>query len=98
MTASHASGPSPDPTVGLLLTGGGARAAYQVGVLRCIARIREETAPSTRSPFQVIVGTSAGALNASALACGADDFDHAVRGLAEVWMNINAEQVYRPTR
>jgi NTE family protein len=92
MTASLA---SPAPTVGLLLTGGGARAAYQVGVLRGIEQIRQERAASTRNPFQVIVGTSAGALNASALACGADDFAHTMRGLAEVWMNISAEQVYR---
>ena len=84
------------PLTGLVLSGGGARAAYQVGVLRAIARIRRETnAPRSRNPFGVIVGTSAGAINASALACHADHFDAAVQVLAQVWENFSAEQVYR---
>ena len=82
-------------TTGLVLTGGGARAAYQVGVLKAIAQIRREAAAGTGNPFPVITGTSAGALNAAALACRADDFDAAVAGLAEVWENFRAEQVYR---
>ncbi len=83
-------------TTGLILTGGGARAAYQVGVLKAIAQIRREAAPSDRSnPFPVIAGTSAGALNAAALAGHCDDFDAAVASLAEVWENFRAEQVYR---
>eukprot|EP01030_Chromulinospumella_sphaerica_P024954 gene24954-25065_t len=61
---------------GLLLTGGGARAAYQVGVLEAIADLRLACgAGGQRNPFPIIAGTSAGAINASALACGADDFD-----------------------
>ena len=71
--------PQTPPLTGLLLTGGGARAAYQVGVLEAIADIRK----------------SAGAINASALACGADDFDGTVRSTAEVWRNFRAHQVYR---
>jgi NTE family protein len=43
----------------------------------------------------VIAGTSAGAINAAALACGSDDFDGAVAALREVWENFSAEQVYR---
>jgi NTE family protein len=82
-------------TVGLVLTGGGARAAYQVGVLKAIAQIRREVGGGTGNPFPVITGTSAGAINAAALACRADDFDGAVAGLGDVWENFHAEQVYR---
>ena len=81
---------------GLLLTGGGARAAYQVGVLEAVADIRKACgALHQPNPFPIITGTSAGAINASALACGADDFDAAVRGMADVWRSFHADQVYR---
>ena len=84
------------PLTGLLLTGGGARAAYQVGVLKAIAQVRREAgAAGGRNPFPVIAGTSAGAINAAALACRADDFDGAVAGICHVWENFHAEQVYR---
>jgi len=60
---------------GLLLTGGGARAAYQVGVLEAIADLRLACgAGEAPNPFPIITGTSAGAINAAALACGADQF------------------------
>jgi NTE family protein len=84
------------PTIGLLLTGGGARAAYQVGVLEAICHIRKSCgALHERNPFAIITGTSAGAINAAALACGADDFELAVRRIALVWRNFQASQVYR---
>ena len=84
------------PVTGLVLTGGGARAAYQVGVLKAIAQIRRDCGRgAAANPFPVIAGTSAGAINAAALACRADDFDGAVDGLCEVWQNFHAEQVYR---
>jgi len=83
-------------TTGLILTGGGARAAYQVGVLKAVAQIRRDVAPWDRSnPFPVIAGTSAGAINAAALASHCDDFDGAVSALCQVWENFRAEQVYR---
>lgn len=84
-----------DPITGLVLTGGGARAGYQVGVLKGIARIRQEAGITAGNPFPVIAGTSAGAINASALATRADDFDVAVADLVEVWANFRAGQVYR---
>jgi NTE family protein len=90
--------PETSPVTGLLLTGGGARAAYQVGVLEAIADIRRAAGPAltgTGNPFQVITGTSAGAINAAALACGCDDFDYVVGHIAEVWGQFRAEQVYR---
>ena len=88
--------PAPGPTTGLVLTGGGARAAYQVGVLKAIAQMRRECGQvAAPNPFPVITGTSAGAINAAALACRADDFDAAIACLCEVWENFRAEQVYR---
>ena len=84
------------PRTGLLLTGGGARAAYQVGVLEAIADLRLACgAGKEPNPFPIITGTSAGAINAAALACGADQFDRAVRRIARVWSNFHAQQVYR---
>jgi len=88
--------PLTTPTTGLLLTGGGARAAYQVGVLEAIADLRKAAgAQAQPNPFPIITGTSAGAINAAALACGADDFDTTVRGIVEVWKNFEAHHVYR---
>ena len=83
------------PTTGLILTGGGARAAYQVGVLDAIATIRRHSDAPSDNPFPVIAGTSAGAINSTALACRADDFHTAVGGLVRVWRSFRAEQVYR---
>jgi NTE family protein len=81
---------------GLILTGGGARAAYQAGVMDAISRILCEAGwASTRNPFDIICGTSAGALNATALACRADNFGEGVQKLLEVWQNVAVEQVYR---
>ena len=98
-SAASTSSVSAAPVTGLVLSGGGARAAYQVGVLQAIAQIRREAqaagAAPHGNPFPVITGTSAGAINAAALACCADDFDGAVNMLCEVWQNFHAEQVYR---
>jgi len=78
--------------VGLILSGGGARAAYQVGVLRAIANILPR---ETRNPFHVIAGTSAGALNAASLATHAQRLRTGVRTLEYVWKNIESGQIYR---
>lgn len=78
------------------MTGGGARAAYQVGVLQAVSQIlREAGWPPARNPFDIICGTSAGAMNATALACRADNFGEGVQKLLDVWENIAVEQVYR---
>lgn len=76
---------------GLLLPGGGARGAYQVGVLKAIA----EFMPDSSNPFPVIVGASVGALNATALACRARDFRDGVARLMELWSQLHAGDVYR---
>lgn len=86
---------SRNATTGLVLTGGGARAAYQVGVLKAVARIRREVGAPRSNPFGIITGTSAGAINAAALACQADRFDHAVAGVVDVWRHFSSDQVYR---
>lgn len=84
-----------NPTTGLILSGGGARAAYQVGVLSAIARMRQQAGGAQGNPFPVIAGTSAGAINAAFLACNADHFDRAIDELVQVWRDFQVEQVYR---
>lgn len=81
---------------GLVLSGGGARAAYQVGVLRGVSTILLEAGwRPQRNPYDIICGTSAGAINATALACHADNFEEGLRRVVHVWENFTAEQVYR---
>jgi NTE family protein len=82
-------------STGLILSGGGARAAYQVGVLAAITRMRRAAGQSQDNPFPVISGTSAGAINAAFLACNADHFDQAVDDLVQVWSHFRVDQVYR---
>jgi NTE family protein len=75
----------------LVLPGGGARGAYQVGVLKAISELLPVRAPS---PFSVISGTSAGAINAASLAANADRFSAGVGALEAVWRGFSASQVY----
>ncbi|MBE7454982.1 MAG: patatin-like phospholipase family protein [Kofleriaceae bacterium] len=74
----------------LVLTGGGARGAYQVGALRAIADLVGE-----RSPFDLVAGVSAGALNGAAVATSVDDFAAGVARLEATWRALTPEQVYR---
>ena len=78
--------------IGLILTGGGARAAYQVGVLKAIAEILPRHA---HNPFSIICGTSAGALNAVTLAVNALHFRKGVQYLLNIWKNSHVEDIYR---
>lgn len=78
--------------IALILTGGGARAAYQVGVLKAIAEFLPRRA---HSPFPIICGTSAGALNATTLAVNAGNFSMGVQYLVNTWKNFHANQIYR---
>jgi NTE family protein len=80
------------PKFGLILTGGGARAAYQVGVLRALAELLPA---DVHTPFPIICGTSAGAINAAVLAVDAADFRRGVRRLMAVWKNFRVHHVYR---
>lgn len=83
--------PSANRKTALLLTGGGARAAYQVGVLKAIA---QQYPRSSKLPFQIISGTSAGAINGAAMACYASCFHLGVKKLEWIWRNFHTNQVY----
>jgi len=78
------------PTVGLVLPGGGARAAYQVGVLKAIAQML----PDAPNPFPIIVGTSAGAVAATVVAAEAFRWQRAIGALEKVWANFHVSQVF----
>lgn len=81
-----------DNKIGLILTGGGARAAYQVGVLKAISEILPRQA---RSPFAIICGTSAGAINAVTLAVNAGNFRQGVQYLLSFWKHAQVDHIYR---
>jgi NTE family protein len=83
---------APPPRAGLVLTGGGARAAYQVGVVKAV---RDILGSPKRNPFPIVCGTSAGAINAVALAVFSADFTRAVGNLVDIWENMRCELVYR---
>lgn len=76
----------------LILPGGGARAAYQVGVIRALATIHHSR---ERNPYRILCGTSAGAINAAALASRADDFRESAEWLEYLWMNLSTDSIYR---
>ena len=78
--------------IGLILTGGGARAAYQVGVLKAIAHILPRR---VCNPFFVISATSAGSLNAITLAVNAENFRKGVLHMLTLWRNSRASDIYR---
>ncbi|MBE1299970.1 MAG: patatin-like phospholipase family protein [Alteromonadaceae bacterium] len=75
----------------LILSGGGARAAYQVGVLKSITQYLPR---NHELPFPVLCGTSAGAINTAALACYASCYHLGIRKLEWVWKNFTTSQVY----
>ncbi len=77
---------------GLVLTGGGARAAYQVGVVKAV---RDILGNPVKNPFPILCGTSAGAINVATLAVFADDFSRGVANLLEVWEHMRCEHIYR---
>jgi len=81
---------------GLVLMGGGARAAYQVGVLSAVMDILDPRQnPQFANPFPIICGTSAGAINATALACSADRPHRAIRSTQWLWSSLHTGMVYR---
>lgn len=75
-----------------MLSGGGARAAYQVGVLKALAELTPDSEPH---PFKIICGTSAGAVNALVLATHPGTFKEAVARLYDLWMGLTVDQIYR---
>lgn len=75
----------------LVLTGGGARAAYQVGVLSAIAKFIPR---NHATPFPILCGTSAGAINSTALGCYASCFQLGVKKLEWMWKNLDTSKIY----
>jgi NTE family protein len=88
-TAAASGAPAPHDTLALVLTGGGARAAYQVGLLRWLGR----KAPSLR--FDIVTGVSAGAINACYLAGHPGDLAATAAALTEIWSGLEPEKVFR---
>jgi NTE family protein len=84
--------PSANSNTALVLSGGGARAAYQVGVLKAIRELLPEP---EKNPFPILCGTSAGAINAAVLASRAENFGAGVEGLLTVWQHFHVDHVYR---
>lgn len=87
------------PRIALVLMGGGARTAYQAGVLKALASMMEmQGYPDNAArpfPFQILVGTSAGALNASFLASRASDGIASFEALASFWQGLRSDHVYQ---
>jgi NTE family protein len=81
-----------NPKTALVLPGGGARGAFQVGVLKALAELLPK---GSTNPFQILSGTSAGAVNAVVMASKARRFRLAVTELEQVWRNFRSEQVFR---
>ncbi|MCU0760478.1 MAG: patatin-like phospholipase family protein [Steroidobacteraceae bacterium] len=79
------------PCIALVLAGGGARSAYQVGVLKALASLL----PGAGIPFDVVVGTSAGAVSAAVLAAHAERWRAGVEALEQVWSGFHVPQVFR---
>ncbi|MGF1684297.1 patatin-like phospholipase family protein [Photobacterium minamisatsumaniensis] len=80
------------PKISLLLTGGGARAAYQVGVLKAIS----EWYPRVHhSPFSIYCGTSAGAINAISIASYASCFRLGVKKLEWIWSRLHSRRIFK---
>jgi len=89
--ADISSSGAPGSRAGLILTGGGARAAFQVGVLKALAQIH----PRPDWPFPIIVGTSAGAVSASILAANVTRWHQSIVDIEKVWANFKIAQVFR---
>ena len=92
MTTEASTGRSAGPRIALVLPGGGARSAYQVGVLKAIAGWCR---PGEPLPFSILCGTSAGAINAVVLGAYAGDFKRAAAELDRVWSAFRVGQVFR---
>lgn len=80
------------PKIALVLTGGGARGAYQAGFLKGLSDI--STSPI--SPFSIVTGCSVGAINAAYLACSAHNFQDATESLWKMWATIEPEGIFIP--
>jgi NTE family protein len=78
---------------GLVLSGGGARGAYQVGVIHAISTLLAEW--KIEDPFSIYSGVSAGAISSSFLASRCDNFTDASKGLVDLWSQLTSDQVFK---
>ncbi|MDX1502761.1 MAG: patatin-like phospholipase family protein [Thermoanaerobaculia bacterium] len=78
--------------IALALTGGGARAAYQVGFLRCLAR------RLPRAGLPILTGVSAGAINAAYLAARSRSLPETVESLSQLWRELTPERIFEVGR
>lgn len=82
--------------IGFNLTGGGARGAYQAGVLLALSEFLEELKlTGTNNPIKIWSGSSAGAINSTFLAAHADDLRKGAEKLVDLWRNLTPDQVYQ---
>jgi NTE family protein len=81
-----------ESAIGLVMTGGGARGAYQAGVLKRIGEIKRVQLQG--NPFPIIGSSSAGAVNGSALAAGSHDFTSATKVLARLWSDLEPSDIF----
>ncbi len=79
--------------VGLVLSGGGARGAYQVGVIQAIASLLESW--GVKNPFRFYSGVSAGSINAAYIASRSDELSEGAKGLVDIWGQLRSEQIFR---
>jgi len=77
----------------LVLSGGGARGAYQVGVLKAVGDLTREN--QLENPFQILCGVSAGAINAAFLASQSHDFSRGTQKLVDLWASLSSDQIFR---
>lgn len=82
--------------IAVSLTGGGARGSYQAGVLQAISEIlKQQNLTGENNPLKLWSGVSAGAINATACAAGADDLESSCQTLVKLWGEITPDRVYR---
>lgn len=79
--------------LGLVLTAGGARGAYQAGVLKRVGEVR--TLRNRPSPFAIVAGASAGAINGTMVAASGGSLGDGTHQLAKLWADLRVEQVFR---
>src|SRR5262250_582723 len=79
--------------LGLVLTAGGARGAFQAGVLKRIGEIRAFR--DRPSPFSIIAGASAGAINGAMIGATSGEFRAGTQRLAQLWSELSVDHVFR---
>ncbi len=83
----------PDGPVGLVMTGGGARGAYQAGVLKRIGEINRVRRYG--NPFPIITAASAGSINGAGLAAGCQEFSQTTKRIADLWSALKPSDIFR---